>query len=400
MPRLALTDAAIRAIKTPLPGDRLEITDSTCRGLCLRVTDKRAMTWSFMWRDKTADKVRRLTIGPYPETSLRKARELCDGHRSATSRGEDPQADKQTARHEARNFTTFDEVALAYVERYAKVRKASWKNDEGYLRRPRAAWGKRDVRGITRADVVTLLSSIAAEAPISANRTQSMLHKLFTWGADEFNTVNPVAGVERQGGKEQPKERALDAREMRLLWTALDGEQVRIEQPIRCALRTVFLTACRPGEVTGMTTAELHGLDTAEAEWRIPGARTKNRRPHVVPLSPAAVSVIKQALALYPLLDPPPVRAVFASRYDRAGTIARHSASQATRRLKLDNVAPFTPHDLRRSAATLARRGQVRRDVVKALLNHVEGDVTGVYDCYDLLPERRAALEIVAAVVA
>jgi integrase len=50
----------------------------------------------------------------------------------------------------------------------------------------------------------------------------------------------------------------------------------------------------------------------------------------------------------------------------------------------------FTPHDLRRTAATLARRCGAPRPDVKAMLDHIDGDVTAVYDKYDMLPEKRA----------
>jgi hypothetical protein len=57
----------------------------------------------------------------------------------------------------------------------------------------------------------------------------------------------------------------------------------------------------------------------------------------------------------------------------------------------------FTPHDLRRTAATIARRGGARREDVKALLDHLEGDVTATYDKYDMLTEKRAVANILAA---
>ena len=57
----------------------------------------------------------------------------------------------------------------------------------------------------------------------------------------------------------------------------------------------------------------------------------------------------------------------------------------------------FTPHDLRRTAATIARRGGAPRTDVKAVLDHVDGDVTAVYDKYDMLPEKRAVANILAA---
>jgi len=64
---------------------------------------------------------------------------------------------------------------------------------------------------------------------------------------------------------------------------------------------------------------------------------------------------------------------VFAGRFDGVKTLARHSLSHAVRRIvKNHKIARFTPHDLRRTAATLAQSQRVLRDYVKALLNHSE----------------------------
>jgi integrase len=60
-------------------------------------------------------------------------------------------------------------------------------------------------------------------------------------------------------------------------------------------------------------------------------------------------------------------------------------------------IAHFTPHDLRRTAATIARRGGAKREDVKALLDHLEGDVTATYDKYDMLPEKRRVVAILEA---
>ena len=57
-------------------------------------------------------------------------------------------------------------------------------------------------------------------------------------------------------------------------------------------------------------------------------------------------------------------------------------------------IAHFTPHDLRRTAATISRRAGAPRDGVDALLNHTKDDVTAIYDRYDMLAEKRQVSEI------
>jgi integrase len=90
-------------------------------------------------------------------------------------------------------------------------------------------------------------------------------------------------------------------------------------------------------------------------------------------------------------------RPVFASRFEGVTTLARHSLSQAVRRLVKDKkyagkFAKFTPHDLRRTAATLAQSLRVPKDYVKALLNHNDGDVTSIYARWHMFDEKREAV--------
>jgi len=111
----------------------------------------------------------------------------------------------------------------------------------------------------------------------------------------------------------------------------------------------------------------------------------------------------------------PPRIVLFPSRFDSEGkvSIRRDALSQALngkknekrrdgRRedrigirefLKLDH---FTGHDLRRTGATLARRAGAPRPDVKAMLDHINGDVTAIYDKYDMLEEKRAVVATLA----
>jgi integrase len=145
----------------------------------------------------------------------------------------------------------------------------------------------------------------------------------------------------------------------------------------------------RPGEVAGAIADELQGLTTKQPEWHLPGPRTKNRRPHIVPLSDGAVALIREAM-------PEDQLVVFRSKYEARASIARNSLSQALIDIRkhLGLIEPFTPHDLRRTAATLARRAGVPRGHVKAMLNHVEEDITAVYDLYSMLAEKRETASI------
>jgi integrase len=94
-------------------------------------------------------------------------------------------------------------------------------------------------------------------------------------------------------------------------------------------------------------------------------------------------------------------RAVFASKFEGVTTLARHSLSQAVRRILEDEDTklekPFTPHDLRRTGATLAQAARLPVDFVKALLNHNDKGVTGIYARWHMFEEKREAVLAIEA---
>jgi integrase len=93
-------------------------------------------------------------------------------------------------------------------------------------------------------------------------------------------------------------------------------------------------------------------------------------------------------------------RAVFASKFEGVTTLARHSLSQAVRRVVTDNeLESFTPHDLRRTGATLAQAARLPVDFVKALLNHNDKGVTGIYARWHMFEEKREAVMAIEAAV-
>jgi integrase len=396
MATLPLTDTLVKAAKSN-GGKRLQITDAKCQGLELRISNTGTKAFAFKYRSKRDSKVVRLTLGSYPDLSLGKARSLVESHRRSIAEGGDPRDQKRVEMVQAiGEGLTFDQVANEYLEKYAKPHKLSWRNDESYLRRARSRWRKMTIGAITDDHVAALLDDIAAEAPVSANRTQSILHRLFGWAKEpgrKYVTINPVADMRRRT-KEKPKERVLADAEIKTLWRGLDDSKLPAERSVALALKLILVTAARPGMVSGMTREELQGLDGKKPEWHLPGSRMKNGKPFIVPLSKEAVAIIKEAMS------DKDQAVVFRSRFHHRASIARHTLSQSL----LDIIRhlgtkKFTPHDLRRTAATVARSNGVPRDHVKALLAHIEGDVTAVYDQYDMLDEKRAAVTVLGRAI-
>jgi integrase len=292
------------------------------------------------------------------------------------------------------------------MEQYAKRHKSSWRNDEGYLtRHVRPVWGDWPASAITKQNAAQLLAQVKEKTGTGANRTRSVLAKLFNWATDEgLLEMSPMVGVKKPHKEAGGRTRILSDAELRVVWRALDSSG--LSPNTVAALKILALLGQRPGEIAGMHRAELTNLDRAsEARWEIPAARMKARRPHVVPLPSMAREIILAQLQQSDSRE----GYVFASRFATSQRIARHSLSQAMKRviMKLDRDVPDgetvqqlqenppTPHDLRRTVVTkLAAFGVLREDRL-AIVAHSWGDVHEAhYDRYERLKEKRAALEI------
>jgi len=407
MPTENLTAASIERLqRNPPQSGRLEVWDAKTAGLCLRISATGVASWSYRYRPRAGSGYQRVTLGTVSDIGLADARERAARYRASILDGADPQRERVARRTAAANVLTFDALADRYLNEYAKPRKSSWRNDESYLKRPREAWGDRTANTITRRDAITLLDKIKATAPTSANRTQTVVVTLFNWAVeDELLELNPLSGLKKRA-PEKPKERILSEDEIRVLWRALEAAD-GTSTDIAAALQMLLLTGQRPGEVAGATQDELFALDDAKsAQWQIDAGRMKARRTHIVPLAPLARKLFIEAIARRRTQDDRV--GVFASRFLSRTTLARHSISQALKRIivRLDTSGqdcetiralkgnPPSPHDFRRTVATgLASLGIPREDRL-AVLAHQATDVHGaVYDQYERLREKRIALQ-------
>jgi integrase len=263
------------------------------------------------------------------------------------------------------------------------------KEDERKLRvEVLPVWGSRPAAEIRRADVRDLLERIAKErGGVCANRTRALLSKVFAFGVEkERIEANPVYGVKRVH-VEAPRERVLTEQELRVLWPLFD----RLQPTVAAAWRLILLTAQRPGEVLSMRWRDLE-RDSRGSWWNIPAELTKTNRAHRVPLSPQALAIIE---ALRPLTGS--TEWVLASHAEgKRLTWLSHSAARLRTWSGLEH---FTPHDLRRTAATWLGRHGVRPDTIDQLLNHAAGRITRTYNRAGYDTEKRQAVVLLGDLV-
>lgn len=370
---MRLNEPAIRKIEAPAVGYRL-IRDDEIPGFGLRVTanDARAFTLTY----RIEGRQRRLTIGTWPAWTATAARERAKELRRQVDRGEDPLAEKQ-ARREA---PTFREIAAEYLEKHAAGKKSGYRDREYLERDVFPQWGARKAADITRRDVIALIDGKAAATPTAGNRLLACIRKLFNWSISrDLLAANPCFQV-KMPCRETRRDRVLTESEIASLWEKLTAPK-GLSPEVSAVLRLILLTAQRPGEVCAMEWAE---IDRETGWWSIPAEKAKNGLAHRVFLA---------ALALEQLPERGESRWVFPSpRGDKAIGVGALSHSIRLKQAQI-GVPNLHPHDLRRTSASRMTSIGIPRETVRRLLNHVETDVTAVYDRYSYDPEKRAALE-------
>lgn len=388
-----LTDRRVKSAK-PVAGRRLQIFDSETTGLVLRVTERGHRSWYFTYR--FAGKFRWLFLGQYPGTSLTQARVRARAARARIDEQRDPAAERAAAAQAAAGQRTFQELARHYIDAHARPRKRSWRQDErilfGSAHNKKTGkeryiplverWGRRPLTGIPRHEIRALLNDTAERAPIMANRILSCLRKTFNFALQQdWVEANPCAGIGAPA-PERERTRVLTQAELQSLWQAFAAETPLI----RDVFSILLFTAQRSGEVMKMRWDELDG-GKSSGWWTLPPERTKGKRVHRVWLSEKAWAILEARR------EPGTTSGFVFPSPTRPNTAVTH-VSKAVARLRKRARVEFSPHDLRRTVASLMAAAGVDEAVIPKVLGHVpEGVTRRHYNLYGYDGEKREALD-------
>lgn len=384
--RVKLTDTAIRSYQPRAV--QYAVGDTACPGLCVRITPKGIKSFAFAYR-KPKGRVEWLTIGRYPDVPLTRAREVANDARKTVSSGGTP---VRRAEAEKKAKTYAEVVELYRAERLITLR--SGHRVHTILQRIGRVygWNDRPIAAISDDAAAAMLADIANRRgkKTMANRVKHLLHALFKWAKQpgrKFISANPFSDLPAPGGPSVSRDRFLTADETRQLWRALDKpEGLGISRDIATALKLILVTAARPGMVHGMVGSELRDLSGPSAHgphWSLPAQRMKAGAPFVTPLSGLALELLQAHLKADPdaALFPLPRNAL------------HEAAQRIVRKLGMQR---WTPHDLRRTAATILDREGYSLEQIGTLLAHTRKGVTAIYarwDKFDLKREMALVLE-------
>jgi len=367
---------------------RAEYPDAACPGLHLVVQPTGTRSWAFRFRRRTDRKNVKLTLGKAGDggLSLAAARHAAAAHRHRLEQGAVlvtpvTAVTPQSVRTGDKVETAVASFLELHVRRKNRISTARV-TENIFNRIIVPAWRNRTIDSIRRRDIIDLVEDVAASGRgYHANRTCAVLSKFFAWlVARDALTFSPVTGVERPH-KEKIRSRVLTDDELRVLWLACGHEGASGE-----AIRLMTLTGARRGEVGEMSRRE---VDQDHQLWNLPAERTKNGRPHTIPLSTQAWTLI-EARPRFAGCD-------FVFTID--GKRAVNNWDEVKHRISAKagiTASSWRLHDLRRTCASGMQRLGVLVPVIEKALNHTSGTfrgIVGVYQTHDYADEVRVALQ-------
>ncbi len=371
--KVKFTDVWLRKLSAPT-GTEVHYGDATCSGLSLKHTQKDVKSFSFTFR--LGAKTGRVTIGRYPDISIRGAREKADEMRRAVANGVDPRRQKQEHQEQAK--LTVEAMAGQFIEQYAKPKNKSWKQAESNLRLYLVpTLGSHPITDVRRRDIHDILDGlIKAGKGTAANRALAHMRKFFGWLVERDFLENSPADRIRKPFDERSRDRELTDDEIRLIWHASEA----LSGPYRAWLRLSLLCGQREVETACMRRSQIR-----DGTWHLASADTKNKSIHLIPLSRQALNIVEELLAQ---------DGEYLLTSGRIGDQPINGFSRAKVQInRLSGVTDWKFHDLRAATATNLGKLGYDRALIMKVLNHKDSGVTARYDRYSYLDEKREALQ-------
>lgn len=363
---MALTDLKIKSAKHGTKPIKL----SDERGLFLLLQPSGGKLWRLKYR--MLGKEKKLSLGVYPDVSLKEARKRRNEARTLLANGVDPSNAKkeqeQSAKLDAAN--TFAAIAEEYIQKISRegkaavtIRKTQW-----LLSLMTVDIGNRPIKEITPAELLTCLQKVESKGNLeTARRMRSFAGRVFRYAVATSRADSDPSALLR-GALVAPivkhHSAILEPKAVGELLRAIDGYS---GQPLTClALKLTPHLFVRPGE---LRRAEWQEFDLDKAIWTIPAEKMKMRDPHVVPLS-------KQSLELLDIVKSISAgqQYIFSSLYPGKRPMSENTINAALRRMGYSGKE-MTAHGFRSMASTLLNESSKwNPDAIEKALAHKDGN--------------------------
>ena len=382
---MPLTDTAIKNAK---PGAKpVKLSDE--KGLFLLIAPAGGKWWRLKYRFGGKEKL--LSLGTYPEVSLKDARQRRDDARKLLASDVDPSANKKAVKsaQSERAANSFEVIAREWYDKHAP----NWKENHSskIIRRLEVdifPWvGSRPIAEVTAPELLTAIRRIESRGALeTAHRALANCGQVFRYAIATGRALRDPA-ADLRGALPPVKEKhhasITDPKKIGELLRDLDGYQGAFTT--RCALRLAPLVFLRPGELRKAEWAE---IDLDKAEWRIPADKMKMNALHIVPLSTQAVAILRE---IQPLTGEG--QYVFTGARTTKRPMSENAVLGALRRMDY-TTDEMTGHGFRSMASTLLNEQGFNRDAIERQLAHAERDgVRAAYNYAEYLPERKTMMQ-------
>lgn len=380
-----LSDIKIRNLK---PREKsFQVADG--EGLVLEIRPSGQKAW--LYRYRIYGRQEKLSLGPYPEISLARARELHFEARKLVVESKSPAKLKQSEKKRlSDDLQTVRGLSRAYIEFHVS-KLASANRARAYIdQKIIPSIGNKFLGEVTPADCVAIIEKInRAGTPAVAKKVLEQLRGLFAYAVDRhLLTMNPAVQVRASKiiGPSQSRERSLSKEEIAKLLNALST--LPTCQGNRIAFKLILLTLCRKGE---LIQAKWENIDLERGEWLIPQSDVKTRNAHVVYLSQQAIKLFSELKGLAGK------SAWVLPGRDYNKPISKTTLNQiifvARKKPGYEWLDDIWIHDLRRTASTQLHEMGWNSDVIEKALNHTVGGVRGVYNRAQYAEPRKNMLQ-------
>ena len=356
-------------------------------GLHLQIYTSGSKLWRLRFRFR--GKANMMSLGAFPTVSLKEAREKRDQIKKQIAAGIDPSLRKKLDRIGAASAATFGSLADEYIANLEA-------NDAADITVSKNRWlledlatpiRNRPVSEIVPAELLDILKKIEASGRRdTAHRLRSVMGSVFRLAVSTLRATNdPTYALRGALLKVKVRHRAAmtDERELGRFLISLDeydGWPV-----LQSAFKYLILTMSRPGDVRRMKRTE---VDFDKRLWRIPAERMKMRRPHDVPLSQQALTVLK---IVWPLNEENEL--VFPSLRSHKKPLSENAFNSVLRNMGYSKDQA-TAHGFRSTASTILNERGFNADVIEAALAHQDDDeVRRIYNRALYLPERKKLMQ-------
>jgi integrase len=353
-------------------------------GLSLDILPSGKKSWLYRYRINGA--YGRVTLGRYPDLSLKAARRKRDELAGMVATGDDPARRKRGAKKGLDANTTVEEFGERY---YAEQVVTIWKRPfqiKRYLDNEiYPTMGSKTLAAVTALDVQALVYRKRDNGRVaSAMHLHGVLKRLFEYAVElQLVTINPAAMVAKRFiGRARRRSRVLTPKELRLYLRTIYTSNLR--RQFKLAIHLLLLTLARKSELI-LARWEQVNLDTGE--WLVPIENAKTAKPHLVYLSTQAVGLFRELRALAGDSE-----LVLPGRSSLAKPFSSTALNHAVEGLTFD-MDPLTIHDLRRTGATLLTEKGFNRDVIEKALSHEAKGIRAVYIVAEYADQRKKMLQ-------